>query len=613
MTGSSVERGKQSTRRLLIQRIRVVLLICLIFGPVFTILNVYAAPSWSPLQFYVNFVGLTLVAIALIALRGRWAVRYAWLLSIGVVALAYVITALSGIVGPSGEFATTAVLFAGAALTTATIVPWGMWPQCATVAVALAALGVAIWRADGSLHAAATTPVVATLVGFMLSVIMAREVNRYRLAHRRELQARRRSEIAVRRFNMQLEQRVRERTADLEASNCRLTEEIDERRKATDALSERQAQLNGIVDNSPAIISLKDLEGRYCLVNREFERCFQRWRYDVIGKSDGELFVPGVAHTLAARDRQVMESGTAESFEQEFIVDGEQRSYVCIKFPLRGPRGATYGIGGVFTDISLLKRLQEELRCHQDELAHVLRLHTIGEMSATLAHEINQPLCAITNYAQGGVQRIRSGAGAPFALLHAFRQIAAQALRAAEIVRGIRNLARTGSVPRALIDVNALAAEAARILEPRARLRRVTVRLAAAPSLPLVEADATQVEQVILNLLLNGVEAVDDLGSTRREVVVTTATNGDAVEVAVHDSGGGIPPLVAEQMFTPFFTTKSHALGLGLAISRSIIESHGGRLWYQPLCGSGTTFCFSLPLAAIDDSPQGSRVVAMAG
>jgi len=244
-----------------------------------------------------------------------------------------------------------------------------------------------------------------------------------------------------------------------------------------------------------------------------------------------------------------------------------------------------------------LQQAHEALRQHQAELAHVLRLHTMGEMAAAMAHEINQPLCAITNYAQGGIQRLRSGQTDLTVLRLGFEAIAREGLRAGQILRGIRNLVQRETAVSDGVDVNALATEAARLLEPQARLHGVTVRLQQASPLPAIRADGTQIEQVMLNLMLNGVEAASTASASREVVVATTAHEG-AVEVAVSDTGAGIQPKAEQQLFTPFFTTKSHGLGLGLAISRTIVECHGGRLWASSRPGGGATFRFFLPLAS---------------
>lgn len=184
------------------------------------------------------------------------------------------------------------------------------------------------------------------------------------------------------------------------------------------------------------------------------------------------------------------------------------------------------------------------------------------------------------------------------ALLDAFERIAMQGLRAGQILRGIRDLVRRDSGEDTAVDVRALAGEAVRVLEPEARLHNVTVRLEDGEALPPVRGNAIQIEQVLVNLMLNGVQAVSTDDRVRREVVVATTCSGDTVEVAVSDSGGGIAADVADKLFSPFVTTRARGLGLGLAISRSIVENHGGRLWAVSVAQPGATFRFSLPLAS---------------
>jgi two-component system sensor kinase FixL len=326
----------------------------------------------------------------------------------------------------------------------------------------------------------------------------------------------------------------------------------------------------------------------------------------LVGRSDEQLFTSELAALLHRRDGEVLTSAAPISFEQDLPVGDGVRSYVWVKFPLLGADGATYGVGSMATDITTVKQLQETLRQHRDELAHVLRLHTIDEMTAAVAHEINQPLCAITNYAQGAVQRLRTGNVSATALLDAFERLAAEGLRAGQILRSIRSLIRRDSDEEITVDMRALAGEAVRVLEPEARLHGVTVRLEDGEVPPPVRGNAMQLEQVMVNLLLNGVQSVATDNCVRREVVVATTHSGDAVEVAVSDSGHGIAADVARHLFTPFVTTKARGLGLGLAISRSIVESHGGRLWATSAQAEGATFRFSLPRATLGDAPLGS-------
>jgi len=243
-----------------------------------------------------------------------------------------------------------------------------------------------------------------------------------------------------------------------------------------------------------------------------------------------------------------------------------------------------------------LKRIEAQAREHQAELAHVLRLGTMGEMAAGLAHEINQPLGAIANYAQGCVLRLRNGSIEAAGLLPIVEQIAGEALRAGEIIRRLRDLVRKEIPQQAEVDLNALVRESTRMIEPEARQHGISVRLELAADLPRVACDSIQIEQVVINLLLNGVDAVQAANNGERNLAVSTAVAGAAgVEVAICDSGVGVPDPPAD-VFAPFFSTKPNGLGMGLSISRSIIEAHGGHLSAKRNSRCGSTFRFTLPV-----------------
>ena len=231
----------------------------------------------------------------------------------------------------------------------------------------------------------------------------------------------------------------------------------------------------------------------------------------------------------------------------------------------------------------------------QADVAHAARLNTLGGMAAGLAHELNQPLAAIVAYARGCSRRIESGDASTASLLPAINEIATQALRAGEILRRIRDFVRHGEQRREPVDVNELVREAARLADLEARQLGVTMRLELAASIPTVEADPIQVEQVVLNLVRNGFEAMRETDGRDRVLSIRTVHEQDGVEVAVQDTGGGVPAGIADRLFDPFFTTKRDGLGLGLSISRSLIEANGGRLWASPNGTGGATFRFALP------------------
>jgi PAS domain S-box-containing protein len=250
-------------------------------------------------------------------------------------------------------------------------------------------------------------------------------------------------------------------------------------------------------------------------------------------------------------------------------------------------------------DITERKRAQEDARLHQQELAHVLRRGTMGEMAAVFAHEVNQPLSAITSYAKGCTHRIRTGSGSPEPLLAALDEIASQAIRAGEIIRRMRRFVRKGEIQRQRLHVNDLVDEVVQFVAAEARERQVRLQIELAAELPALEMDAVQIEQVILNLMRNALESIYEDPGEQPLLIVRTRRIDDAVEVAVRDSGAGLRPDVAADIFEPFVTSKPNGLGMGLSISRSIVEAHGGRLWTTPNPDRGVTFRFTLPLPPV--------------
>ncbi len=239
---------------------------------------------------------------------------------------------------------------------------------------------------------------------------------------------------------------------------------------------------------------------------------------------------------------------------------------------------------------------QEQLGRHREELARVSRLSTMGEMASSLAHELNQPLAAIANYVGGCQRRLRSGVWNQEELLVAMEETAVQAGRAGQIVRNLRDFVAKGEMDRTRVDVNRVVEAAVDLMAGEATVRGVLVRVEAGQGLPAVLADAIQIEQVIVNVLRNALEAMSDASCERREVEIRTRSHApDMVEVGVRDSGPGLPPDAGSQVFEAFFTTKPEGMGMGLSISRSIIEAHRGRLWVTPNEDRGVTFHFTLP------------------
>jgi len=238
-----------------------------------------------------------------------------------------------------------------------------------------------------------------------------------------------------------------------------------------------------------------------------------------------------------------------------------------------------------------------EAREARERMMHVSRLATMGEMATGISHELNQPLAAIATYAQAAKRLLAAAPPATEEVSDALEQIAAQALRAGEIIRRLRTLVRRGQTQCEPTHLNTLIEELGTLTRADARLHDIRVTLELAPDLPLVDVDPIQIQQVLLNLVRNAEQALEGCGPREREIVISTRLlpTGE-LEVRVRDSGPGVAPGILESLFQPFATTKVEGTGLGLAISRSIIEAHKGKLEYAPESPRGASFAFQLPV-----------------
>ena len=261
-------------------------------------------------------------------------------------------------------------------------------------------------------------------------------------------------------------------------------------------------------------------------------------------------------------------------------------------------------IAGTMLDVTAAKQAEEDARVAQERMTHVSRLATMGEMAAGIAHELNQPLAAIANYASAA-SRLLAADQEPEDVRLALEQIASQALRAGEIIRRLRSLVQNKETRRETADVNDLVSEVVSFSLSDARLHDVRIRTELAPSLPPLSLDRIQVQQIILNLLRNGIEALTGRPVDDREIVVGTALeDGETVTISVQDNGPGVPDAVVARIFDPFCTTKETGTGLGLAISRTIAEAHQGKLVYEPRPGcAGACFVLRLPCHTTRNEP----------
>jgi PAS domain S-box-containing protein len=268
--------------------------------------------------------------------------------------------------------------------------------------------------------------------------------------------------------------------------------------------------------------------------------------------------------------------------------------------PLVSDKGVVTNFMAVKEDITLRKELTAREQLRQEQMLHHARLAAMGEMAAALAHELNQPLAAIANFS-GVVEHQLAGAQTDLAQVReVVRTIGGQALRAGEIVWRVREFSRKQESRREPADINGLVSDVVRLADIAARSREVVYAFDLAPGLPQAPVDRVQIEQVLLNLIRNGVEAMESVPVAQKRLLLASrlGEGGAVVQVTVRDHGSGLPDRIAVDLFTPFFTTKPEGMGMGLSISRGIIEAHGGRLWAAPDEEGGTAFHFTLPLQA---------------
>jgi PAS domain S-box-containing protein len=370
-----------------------------------------------------------------------------------------------------------------------------------------------------------------------------------------------------------------------------------ERREREDAVRESEARYRALVMASASMVWRANADGEGFLV------C-PRWQ-ELTGQSEDEGNNFGWVSALHPKDQErsarlwkkAME--LKRMYENEFQVrtrDGSYRHLHVQAVPIIAPDGAVHEWIGAATDITQERETALTVQRQRHELAHVARVNTVGELSASLAHELNQPLTAILSNAQAA-QRFLDADPTSLEEVHAIlRDIVQDDSRAGEVIRRVRELVKKGELEITALHLDAIVRDVVMLIHSDAILHNVNIVLQMDPGAPKVRGDKVQLQQVVLNLLLNAFQAMKDCPVNERQVAVRTELDGDGVIVAVRDCGEGLKDDRLDKMFQPFYTTKQNGLGLGLAISRSIVEAHGGRLWAENNSDSGATIYFTVPL-----------------
>ena len=386
-------------------------------------------------------------------------------------------------------------------------------------------------------------------------------------------------------------------------SVMQLRRQLARRQQAEIALRAESAFRKAMEDSMLTGMRARDLDGRLTYVNAAFCHMTGFTAEELLGlKAPMPYWDPERLAQTFELHRQILSNGSATEGTEVRLrrKNGETLDVLVFEAPLIDARGQHAGWMGSVLDITEQKRAREQARQQEERLQQSSRLITMGEMASTLAHELNQPLAAIASYNSGCMNRLQDEQPIDRGeLLDIHKRIARQARRAGEIIRRVHDFVRRSEPKRAPLDLNAVVRDAVGLIEADARKRQMQLRVDLAAALPQVEADAVMIEQIVVNLVRNAMDAMRDTPAAARIIEVRSAHEGRFATVSVADRGTGIPDEIAARLFEPFFTTKSEGMGMGLNICRSIAELHHGRLGFEVRAGGGTIFTLSLPL----DSP----------
>jgi len=366
-------------------------------------------------------------------------------------------------------------------------------------------------------------------------------------------------------------------------------------------LREREARIRRLVDSNIVGIVIWDVQGRIIEANQAF--------LDIVGYARQDLASLRWTELTPAEWRDVDDqafaelnaTGSVQPREKEYFRKDGSRVPVLVAralFEWKPDEGVSFVV-----DMTDRKRDEERLRASEQrfldaqmELAHVTRVTTLGELAVSIAHEVNQPLAAVVANAEAGLRWLRREMPDVDAACRSVEWIIDDGNRASEVIRRVRALAKKTSLEKVPLDVNDVVRETIPLVQRELISHQVLLPMELAPALPTILGDRVQLQQVMINLIMNGIEAMESVVDRSRELVIRSRKDdGSQLIVTVTDCGTGISPEVAEHLFDPFFTTKSGGLGMGLSICRSIVEAHGGRISARRNDGVGTTFQVVLP------------------
>jgi PAS domain S-box-containing protein len=413
-----------------------------------------------------------------------------------------------------------------------------------------------------------------------------------RLQH--EIAQREQAEAALREANSELERRVARRTAELET-------EVGQRRRTEEILRASEQRWRSMFEASAVGIALTDRNRRFVAANQAFQR--------MVGYSEQELCALGPVEITHEDDRaQTAEmlddllSGRRPDYDVEKRYRCKDGNVIWVRVSTAqapGPDSRLPGIPTIIEDITERKRAEGALQEARDALYRVTRLTTMGELSASIAHEINQPLSAIVANGAACLNLLSEPAPDVEEAREAITDIISDGRRASAVLGRVRQLVKKSVPERASVDINDAVIEVLSLARQELQRSQIAAKLELAPDLPSVQADRIQLQQVVLNLVMNGIEAMRGVIDRARVLRIRSEiVPPENIAVTIEDTGTGFGNNGLDRIFETLFTTKEEGMGMGLSISRSIVQSHGGRLWAAPGNGCGAAFSFTLPAAA---------------